>query len=63
MTKLMERRKAFGCTREQLAMMTGIPMKTLEALEQGRRRFTGLKIDKALLICEALNCDPEDLIE
>ena len=43
--------------------MTGIPIRTLEALEQGRRRFTGLKIYKALLICEALNCDPEDLIE
>ena len=63
MTKLMERRKAFGCTRDQLAMMTGIPIRTLEALEQGRRRFTGLKIDKALLICEALNCKCEDLID
>lgn len=63
MTKLMETRKNVGYTREQLAMVTGIPVKTLEALEQGRRRFTGLKIHKALLICEALNCKCEDLID
>lgn len=62
MTKLMKIRKAFGYTREQLAMITGIPIKTVEALEQGRRRILGLKIDRLQWICDALNCKPEDLI-
>ena len=44
-------------------MLTAIPVKTLEALEQGRRRFKGLKIDRALLICKVLNCQLNDLID
>ena len=63
MTKLKQIRKNYGCTRQQLAMLTAIPVKTLEALEQGRRRFKGLKIDRALLICEVLNCQLNDLID
>lgn len=63
MTKLMQTRKNFGMSREQLSMLTGIPVKTLEALEQGRRKITGLKIDRFFLICRELNCKPEDIIE
>lgn len=63
MTKLKAVRKNYGMTRNQLSMLTGIPVKTLEALEQGRRKITGLKIDRFFLLCEALNCKPEDIIE
>lgn len=63
MTKLKELRKAAGLTRVQLFDRTGIPIRTLEAYEQGLRPLTRAKLPTVLRICGALNCRPEDLID
>lgn len=63
MTKLKELRKAAGLTRVQLSDRTGIPIRTLEAYEQGLRPLTGAGIEKIMKMSNVLSVDPYDLTE
>ena len=60
MTKLKELRKTAGLTRVQLSERTGIPVRTLEAYEQGRRKAR--KISTLCDLAEALNMKPFELL-
>lgn len=57
MNKLKELRKNAGYTALQFAMMTGIPLSTIHAYEQGKRSLRGCKLDRLFKMAEALNMD------
>lgn len=59
---MKELRKRAGLTRVQLAEETGINFRTLEAYEQGRKDINGAKLKTLLKLCQALDCELEDLI-
>lgn len=59
---MKELRKRAGLTRAQLAEETGINFRTLEAYEQGRKDINGAKLKTLLKLCQALDCELEELI-
>lgn len=59
---MKELREKAGLTRAQLAEETGINFRTLEAYEQGRKDINGAKLKTLLKLCQALECDLEELI-
>ena len=63
MTKLMTVRKKSGYSRAEIAQLADIPVKTLEAYEQGRRSVMGMKIDRVWRLCQILHCEPDEIIE
>lgn len=53
---LMEER---GITLEELSMISGLPMNTLQMIRKGRN-ITPYNIN---VLCKTLRCNPEDIIE
>lgn len=60
MTKIEERRKATGMSRSELARQSGVPLRTLEEWESGRR--IPRDVYQLAKVAKALNCLIEDLI-
>lgn len=63
MAKLKEFREKIGLSQTQLAEEMCISVRTLQAYEQGKRDFTGAKLDTILKACVILKCSLEDLFE
>lgn len=63
MTKLMEIRKERGLTRAALSERTGIPVRSLEGLEQGLRQISGASLDTVCALAIALAVHPADLVD
>lgn len=55
---LKELREASGMRQEDLAAKLGVKLSTYRTWEQG---VTGIKMERAFIICEALGCTPNDL--
>lgn len=62
-TKLQSARQRAGMTRAQLAEKAGVPLRTLEGYEQGRRDFNKAAVAEALRIAEALSVDVRELLD
>lgn len=62
-TKIKELRKQKKLSRQELSDITGINSRTLESYEQGRKDINGAKLKTLLLLCTALNCNLEDILE
>ena len=60
MTKIEERRKAAGMSRSELSRQSGVPLRTLEEWEAGRR--VPRDVYQLAKVAKALNCLIEDLI-
>lgn len=61
MTKLKELRQAKGLSRSELARLSGMSLRTLEAYEQGLRDIGKASYESVILIAEALDIDPKEL--
>ncbi|MBO8154787.1 LexA family transcriptional regulator [Thermovirga sp.] len=58
--KIRALRQARGMTQKELASLVGISQNYLSQIETGHRR---IDVNKLLLIAQALNCKPEDIIK
>lgn len=54
-------RKKRGISRAELSRRTGIPIRTLEAYEQGRRDPAGMNVERFLRLADELDCSCEIL--
>lgn len=63
LNKLKKTRKAAGLTQKKLSEMTGISHRTIEAYDEGVRGLETAQFRTAILICHALGCKIEDVIE
>ena len=59
--RLRELRQAKGMTQVELAERTGIDQGALSRIENGKTR--AMDFDVMARLCDALGCDPGDLIE
>jgi transcriptional regulator with XRE-family HTH domain len=62
-TKLKEARRAAGMMQKELADAAGLPLRTLQHYEQGRRNLDGAALDTILNLCIALRCTPDQLVD
>ena len=49
-------------TRLQLSNLSGVNIRTIEAYEQGNKDLNNAKIKTLLKICQALECELEDIL-
>ncbi len=63
MNNLQKIRKERGLTRKALSVISGIPEKSLENLEYGRRAIDGTKLDTLCSLAIALDVSIYDLLE
>lgn len=63
MNNLQKIRKERGLTRKALSAISGIPEKSLENLEYGRRAIDGTKLDTLCSLAIALNVPIYELLE
>ena len=59
---LKEYRKAAGYSQNELAKITGIPVRTLQHYEQGTKSLDKANASYVLSLSRALECEPEDLL-
>lgn len=61
--RLQKMRKLRGMTQLELAVRTGINLRTIQAYEIGDRDFSNARIDVILKCAIALECRMEDIID
>ena len=59
---LKELRERTGLSQSKFAKEVGIPLKTLQNYEQGRRSIYSTDINTLLRICHVVGCDLEEFI-
>ena len=60
---LKQAREAKGLSQSQLAKSAGIPLRTLQALEQGSSDIRKASAETVLDLARVLECSPYDLIK
>lgn len=63
MNKLQEKRKHKGLTQNQLAQLSGVPLRTLTKYESGEIEINKAKAEVVRRLANALDCKIEDLLE
>lgn len=61
--KIKNIRKNKKLTQDNIAVLTGIPVRTIRAYEQGTRKLDNANISHAVKIAHVLNCKLEDILE
>lgn len=61
MSRIAELREAVGLTQRELANKVGVTDTTIRNYEKGRSVLEW--IERVIRLCEALNCEPKDLID
>ena len=59
---LKQLRMRFGYTQNELAILTGIPLRTIQQYEQGQKSLNKAQTDYILALAKALYCHPEDIL-
>ena len=62
-TYLRKYREMMGYSQSELAYITGIPVRTLQQYEQGRKALSRARVDYVISLSKALNVDASLLIE
>lgn len=62
-TNLKRLRKRASMTQEELANLSGVPIRTIQQYEQRRKDVNKAQVETALKLARALGCNPEDLTE
>ena len=62
-TYLKKIRQHSGLSQSDLALQTGIPLKTIQQYEQGRKDINKAQAEYIIKLSRALCCRPEDLLE
>ena len=60
---LRDIRRTRGYTQSELSEMTGIPQPNISWFETGYRSTSGMRLDTARRLSEALQCDPTDFLK
>lgn len=63
MTRLQEARKGKGLSQSQLAMAAGVPVRTLQELEAGRKNINKSAVITVLRLADVLGCHIRDILE
>ena len=63
MTNLRRKRLENGLSRKELAIQSGIKLRTIESYEQRLRNINKVKIETLIKLSKALNCEIKDIIE
>lgn len=62
-TRLKARRVESGLSQRELAESAGVPLRTLQEYEQGRKDISKAQVAYLIMLAKALCCDVEDLVE
>lgn len=62
-TNLKKRRLEAGLSQSELAFASGIPLRTIQQYEQGRKDINKAQVVYAVQLARALRCDVMDIIE
>lgn len=62
-TRLKVRRVESGLSQRELAESAGVPLRTLQEYEQGRKDISKAQVAYLIMLAKALCCDVEDLVE
>ena len=63
MTRLQEARKGKGLSQSQLARVAGVPVRTLQELEAGRKNINKSAVITVLRLADVLGCNIRDILE
>ena len=63
MTRLQEARKGKGLSQSQLARAAGVPVRTLQELEAGRKNINKSAVMTVLRLADVLGCNIRDILE
>lgn len=63
MTRLQEARKSKGLSQSQLARAAGVPVRTLQELEAGRKNINKSAVITVLRLADVLGCDIRNILE
>ena len=63
MTKLKAERVAAGITQKRLSELSGVNVRLIQDLEQGRRNINACAVVTVLQLAKALDVDIEDILE
>lgn len=56
-------RQEVGISQSKLALLTGIPIRTIQQYEQKQKDINGARSEYLILLANALMCNPKDLLE
>lgn len=62
-TNLKYRRMAAGLSQKELAEISGVPLRTVQEYEQGRKNINKAQAEYLVMLAQALCCDVKDLLE
>jgi DNA-binding transcriptional regulator YiaG len=62
-TNLKRIRKLRGLTQAQLALQSGVPIRTIQQYEQGQKNINNAKAECVIKLSKALYCEPAELME
>ncbi len=63
MSRLKDRRKAYGLSQSELAYLADINVRLIQDYEQGHRDINGAAGIRLYRLAQALHCSIEDLLE
>lgn len=62
MTRLKDKRMERGLSQSQLARISGISVRVIQAYEQGERKLEGAAVVTVIKLADALGCDVREII-
>ena len=63
MSKLQDKRKAFGVSQAELADLSGVSKRMIQDYEQEDRDINGAKLLTLLKLCNTMGCRLEDILD
>lgn len=63
MTQLQDKRRASGMSQSELARAAGMPVRTLQELEAGRKNINKSAVITVLRLADVLGCNIRDILE
>ena len=58
---LKRARKNAGLTQQEIAQMTGVPLRVIQSYEQGQRSLENASLENVWRLCQAIGCQIEDI--
>lgn len=62
-TNLKRKRMEAGVSQKELADICGVPVRTIQEYEQGRKNINKAQVESLVMLAQALCCDIKDLLE
>ena len=63
MSKLQDKRKAFGVSQAELADLSGVKKRMIQEYEHEARDINGAKLLTLLKLCNTMGCSLEDILD